>query len=65
MAVISMTYIPLTVPNIPIYQIFYSEQTRRGLDPGFIPLDNVHNEVRPDGATLPPASPEHPGSSSW
>jgi hypothetical protein len=30
-----------------IYQIFYSEETRAELDPGFIPLDNVSNE-RPD-----------------
>ena len=65
MAVISITYIPLTVPIIPIYQIFYSEQTPRGLDPGFIPLDNLRNEDNPDGSTLPHASPEHPGSASW
>lgn len=30
-----------------IYQIFYSEQTRSELDPGFLPLDNSQNE-RPD-----------------
>jgi hypothetical protein len=30
-----------------LYQIFYSEQTRRELDPGFIPLDNSPN-ARPD-----------------
>jgi hypothetical protein len=30
-----------------LYQIFYSEQTRRELDPGFIPLDNSEN-ARPD-----------------
>jgi hypothetical protein len=30
-----------------IFQIYYSEQTRRILDPGFIPLDNLSNE-RPD-----------------
>jgi hypothetical protein len=30
-----------------IYQIFYSEQTRSELDPGFLPLDNLRNE-RPD-----------------
>lgn len=30
-----------------IYQIFYDEKTRVGLDPGFIPLDNLANE-RPD-----------------
>ncbi len=34
-----------TVPRI--YQIYYSEATRRSLDPGFIPLDNSANE-RPD-----------------
>ncbi len=30
-----------------IFQIYYSEQTRRTLDSGFIPLDNMTNE-RPD-----------------
>ncbi|MGD0463477.1 MAG: hypothetical protein ABSB74_13415 [Tepidisphaeraceae bacterium] len=30
-----------------LYQIFYSEQTRRELDPDFIPLDNSSN-ARPD-----------------
>jgi hypothetical protein len=30
-----------------IFQIYYSEQTRLILDPGFIPLDNLSNE-RPD-----------------
>jgi uncharacterized protein YozE (UPF0346 family) len=36
------------VPNqAQVYQIFYSDQTRAVLDPGFIPLDNTSNE-RPD-----------------
>jgi hypothetical protein len=30
-----------------IYQIYYSEQTRSEVDPGFLPLDNLLNE-RPD-----------------
>jgi hypothetical protein len=30
-----------------IYQIFYDQETRRSLDAGFIPLDNLRNE-RPD-----------------
>lgn len=30
-----------------IYQIYYSEETRLGLDPGFVPLDNLSDE-RPD-----------------
>lgn len=30
-----------------IHQIYYSEQTRSELDPGFLPLDNLRNE-RPD-----------------
>jgi hypothetical protein len=29
-----------------IYQIFYSDESRRALDPGFIPLDNTGQ--RPD-----------------
>jgi hypothetical protein len=33
--------------KIEIYQIYYSESTRTGLDPGFIPLDNLAND-RPD-----------------
>lgn len=33
--------------NVRIYQIYYSEQTKAELDPGFIPLDNLANE-RPD-----------------
>jgi hypothetical protein len=33
--------------NVRIYQIYYSDETRRALDPGFIPLDNMANE-RPD-----------------
>jgi hypothetical protein len=33
--------------DIRIHQIYYSEQTRAGLDPGFIGLDNLRNE-RPD-----------------
>lgn len=33
--------------SVHIYQIFYSEQTRAELDPGFIALDNLANE-RPD-----------------
>ena len=32
---------------IQIHQIFYSAETRRQLDPGFMPLDNLKNE-RPD-----------------
>ncbi len=32
---------------IQIHQIFYSDETRGQLDPGFIPLDNLMNE-RPD-----------------
>ncbi|HEY2037109.1 MAG TPA: hypothetical protein VGG96_08845, partial [Steroidobacteraceae bacterium] len=30
-----------------IYQIYYSEQSRAEVDPGFLPLDNLQNE-RPD-----------------
>jgi hypothetical protein len=30
-----------------IHQIYYNDQTRNSLDPGFIPLDNSENE-RPD-----------------
>src|SRR6266566_3696416 len=33
--------------NAHIYQIFYNEQTRGQLDPGFTPLDNLSNQ-RPD-----------------
>jgi hypothetical protein len=33
--------------NLRIYQIYYSEETRLAVDPGFIPLDNLANE-RPD-----------------
>lgn len=33
--------------NARIHQIYYSEQTRAELDPGFLPLDNSTNE-RPD-----------------
>jgi hypothetical protein len=33
--------------NVKIHQIFYDESTRKGVDPGFIPLDNVANP-RPD-----------------
>lgn len=33
--------------TIYAYQIYYSEQTRDGLDPGFLPLDNLANP-RPD-----------------
>jgi hypothetical protein len=33
--------------KIFVYQIFYDEKSRAGLDPGFIPLDNTANE-RPD-----------------
>ncbi len=36
-----------TYPNMHIFQIFYSEETRAALDPGFEPLDNSKNE-RPD-----------------
>lgn len=34
-------------PNTHLFQIFYSEETRAMLDPGFRPLDNLENE-RPD-----------------
>jgi len=34
-------------PNIHIHQIFYNDETRAALDPGFIALDNTANE-RPD-----------------
>ena len=30
-----------------VYQVFYNDETRRQLDPGFIPLDNTAN-LRPD-----------------
>lgn len=33
--------------DLRLYQIYYNEETRRQLDPGFIPLDNTANE-RPD-----------------
>jgi hypothetical protein len=33
--------------SIYLYQIFYNDETRKGLDPGFIPLDNSESE-RPD-----------------
>lgn len=33
--------------NINIFQIFYSEKTKKELDPGFLPLDYIGNE-RPD-----------------
>ena len=33
--------------NVYIYQIYYDEDSRAALDPGFIPLDNTSNE-RPD-----------------
>ena len=33
--------------SVHVFQIFYSEATRRALDPGFLPLDNSGNE-RPD-----------------
>jgi hypothetical protein len=35
------------MPNVHIFQIYYSTATRDILDPGFIPLDNSKNE-RPD-----------------
>jgi hypothetical protein len=35
------------VSGLHIYQIYYSQESRRSLDPGFIPLDNLANE-RPD-----------------
>jgi len=35
------------MPAIKIFQIYYSQETRRQLDGGFIPLDNSTNE-RPD-----------------
>jgi hypothetical protein len=35
------------MPSTHLYQIFYSDETRRELDPGFIPLDNASN-TRPD-----------------
>ncbi len=34
-------------PTVQIYQIYYSEATRRSNDPGFLPLDNMENP-RPD-----------------
>src|SRR5262249_23874509 len=33
--------------KVHIFQIYYSDQTRNILDPGFLPLDNRSNE-RPD-----------------
>lgn len=39
--------------DIRIHQIFYDEETRAMLDPGFIPLDNTSNE-RPDWYELWP-----------
>ena len=33
--------------DIKVFQIFYDEKTRQGLDPGFTPLDNTAN-LRPD-----------------
>jgi hypothetical protein len=36
-----------SMTNIYIYQIYYDEDSRAALDPGFIPLDNTSNE-RPD-----------------
>lgn len=33
--------------NLRIFQIYYSEETRHAVDPGFIPLDNMAN-ARPD-----------------
>ena len=35
------------MPEPKLYQIYYSEQSRAQLDPGFLPLDNSANE-RPD-----------------
>lgn len=35
------------MPEPKLYQIYYSEQSRAALDPGFLPLDNSANE-RPD-----------------
>lgn len=35
------------MPNINIFQIFYSDESRSIIDPGFIPLSNMANE-RPD-----------------
>ena len=35
------------MPEPKLYQIYYSEQSRTQLDPGFIPLDNAAND-RPD-----------------
>jgi hypothetical protein len=35
------------VPEPKLYQIYYSDESRAQLDPGFIPLDNAANE-RPD-----------------
>jgi hypothetical protein len=41
----------VTITSTPgkvfVYQIFYNEESREALDPGFIPLDNTKNE-RPD-----------------
>ena len=36
-----------SLPSVHIFQIFYSQETRAQLDPGFIPLDNSENP-RPD-----------------
>ncbi len=33
--------------NVHIFQVFYNEETKNSLDPGFIPLDN-RNNIRPD-----------------
>ena len=41
------TQSPPAVTDARIHQIYYSEQTRAELDPGFLPLDNSANE-RPD-----------------
>lgn len=37
----------LAMRKIYIFQIFYNEQTKNSLDPGFLPLDNIDN-VRAD-----------------
>src|ERR1700677_2014655 len=34
-------------PGVHIFQIYYSTASRKMLDPGFLPLDNLENE-RPD-----------------
>lgn len=37
----------MKMPNINIHQIFYNDETKAKLDPGFTPLNNIEN-LRPD-----------------